>query len=188
MALTIDQIIDSASVNYVLRKDRRFSVILKNIADAIDSNYAVFAGWFADGNNYDSGIAVYEVARIQEYGTNTIPPRPFIRPAVDNEKKKWIGFIKKSIANELKKGGKGDFSIAFEKLGMMVQGDIQEYIHKVHSPPLENSTLAARARKRGITAKDIQQMSDAEYANFSKPLEDTGQMISTVSYKVYKGK
>lgn len=191
MAL-VDHILAAATVEYAPKRERPLAVALKNIAEMLEDDYAVFVGWFNDGNNYDTGEPVYEVAKVQEFGGtgdegNNIPARPFIRPAMDNERQKWIDFIDNAIKAELGKGAKGDFARAFEKLGLMVQGDIQDYIHRVQNPPLAPLTLAKRAEKRGLTKEQTENMSTERYAVFSKPLEDTGQMISTVSYKVYKG-
>lgn len=189
---SLNKILSEAMITYTPRVDRDMSFSLKNIADALDGVYGVYAGWFCDGSNYENGTPVYEVARLQEYGGESddgakIPPRPFMRPAFDGEKNKWADFITRCISKALSGKG-GTIQAAFAQLGAMIQGDIQEYIHKVTAPPLAKRTLEQRAEKRGITMEQVGNMDGLQYANFSKPLEDTGQMISSVSFKTYAHK
>lgn len=193
MAL-IESLLASAEISYTPKHPRQnhLRLSLQSIADLIDGDFGVRVGWFDDGNNYDTGVPVYQVASLNEYGGegedgNTIPPRPFMRPALDGECEKWQSFIKKEVIKELQKGKEGDLRTAFEKLGIMVQADIQEYIHKVTSPPLAKYTIEKRAAARGLDMDKVNKMDARDYNNLTKPLEDTGQMISTVTFKVYGG-
>ena len=180
--------------NYVRHDDRKkLQLRLREISGLIQQNIGVSVGFFADGNSYSSGVAVADVAQYQEYGTarsdnwGPIPPRPFMRPAYDENKGKWIEYLRSALIKELKKGKRGNLRKPFENLGSLIQSDIVEAIHAVTSPPLSPTTLKLRAKKRGLTQKRINGMDAATYANFAKPLEDTGKMVSAVSYKVTTG-
>ena len=130
-----------------------------------------------------------------------------MRPTFDGNKDKWLDFVKKAVAKELAKGTKGNIKAQFEKLGKMMQGDIVETIHSESLPPLHIITVYARAVRKGVlpdnpavkpTVKSIRKhLSDhqwellqnlaSDWGNFAKPLEDTGEMVSAVSYKVTGG-
>lgn len=149
-------------------------------------------GWFADSASYDNGKTVASVAKLQEYGGQSaeganVPPRPFMRPAFDANKNKWIDYLRHGLKKELAAGGRGNLRRPFDGLGKIIQGDIMEAIHAVTTPPLSPVTLELRAKKRGLTKKRIGKMNAAAYANFAKPLEDTGFMVASVSYKVTGG-
>jgi len=131
----------------------------------------VKAGWF-DTTRYDDGTPAAYVATIQEFGypAADIPPRPFMRPTVDNKTPEW----RKLLAAGSKEIINGKLTVAnmLESFGKSVAGDIQESIAAVTQPPLKASTIAARRRKRKSQGVS------------TKPLVDTGLMIQSVDSKV----
>ena len=54
---------------------------------------------FFESSRYIEGTYVAEVARIQEYGSIKIPPRPFFRNAIDNNMQKWLDFLGRDLVN-----------------------------------------------------------------------------------------
>lgn len=109
-----------------------------------------------------AGGEILARAAFNHFGTSTIPERPFITNAVRDNKEKYARFLKSAgkgilIDNEPPR-------LALEKLGLMGQGDIQEEITNLSSPPNAASTI----RQKGS----------------SNPLIDTGQMRGSVTYKV----
>lgn len=145
--------------------------LIKGIQGLKDARLQV--GWFED-SKYEDGTPIANVAFWQEYGTSRgIPMRPFMRPAEFNNKEKWVNLF----AQEIKKAiqSKKNVKDAMEVLGLVVQGDIQNEISMVFNPPLKDSTIKARLRRRKV--KKIT-------ASLTKPLIDTGMMFDSVQHKV----
>lgn len=133
----------------------------------------VQVGWFED-SKYEDGTPIANVAFWQEYGTRRgIPMRPFMRPAEFYNKEKWIALLRQEIKKAIENGK--SIKDAMELLGLVVQGDIQHEISMVFEPPLKESTIKARLRRKKV--KKIT-------ASLTKPLIDTGMMFDSVQHKV----
>ena len=121
---------------------------------------------FPSGANYEDGTSVAYVATIQEFGAPAvnIPPRPFMRPTVTQQKDTWV----KILAQDVPKVALGKMSAfdALDKVGIVAASDIQTTISKVYSPPLKPATIRAKGS--------------------AKPLIDTGLMLASVSNAVNK--
>lgn len=102
-----------------------------------------------------------------------IPPRPFMRPTVDREKKNWLEIMRngaKAILNGLSSG-----QTVMDALGQRASADIARSITLVQSPPLKASTIAARLRKKS---------DKVNVGLLTKPLVDSGKMYEEVTYVV----
>ena len=127
---------------------------------------------FFDTANYPDGTPVAYVATIQEFGyaAGGIPPRPFMRPTIQEQRNAWrqsLGRGAKAVLND-----RLTVEQMLSQFGMSAAGDISRTISKVDTPPLADSTIAARQSKRkspGVSRK---------------PLVDTGLMIQSVSSDV----
>ena len=140
----------------------------RNVKDA-----RVRVGWFEE-SKYDDNTPVAMGAFWQEYGTKKgIPQRPFMRTAEFHNKEKWNAIIGQEIKKCLDKGL--PLTVAMEKLGLVVQGDIQKEISSITQPPLAESTIKARLRRKG--QKKVT-------GSITKPLVDTGIMLASVNHKV----
>lgn len=73
--------------------------------------------------------------------------------------------------------GRSDANGAMKLLGAVAEADIRKQIKSVTEPPLKESTLRRRASKRGIKF-------EALTGTGSKPLNDTGYMMATVTHVV----
>jgi hypothetical protein len=146
-------------------------------------------GWYED-KKYPGGMPVAEVAQMQEFGTGTIPARPFMRPAIINNQKKWEENINK-VSGQVVKGN------LTAKTGMDVilkaaASDVVESIKAVDSPPLSQITLGIRKYKqqgKQITGKTVGEVAARLKAGTldvsgvsTKPLNDTGNMIATLTF------
>lgn len=111
--------------------------------------------------NYDGsdGESVAQVAFWNEYGTATIPPRPFFRNTIAEHKDEWP----KQAAEMLEVNG-GDVRQALADMGEGVKGQIVETIQAFREPP----NAAATVKKKG----------------FDKPLIDTGTLWRSIDYEV----
>lgn len=156
-------------------------------------------GWF-ESALYDEGTPVAGIAAVQEFGTVSggIPPRPFMRPAVEEHEKDWRAFADQ----ELKKVTAEEQSMTqfLEKLGLLVSGQIRKNIAQLTSPPLSPITLALRKQKlagKTITGKTVGetaaaiakgetktgQLGDASGIN-PKPLVFDGVLLNSLTYVV----
>jgi hypothetical protein len=131
------------------------------------ASFQTKVGWFED-SKYENGTPVAYVAAIQELGfpAGKIPPRPFMRPTVIEQKNAWSEATKVVAARVL--AGKMTAQQAMDTLGGIAEGDVLKKIKSITTPPLKPSTLRAR-RARGN--------------NSTKPLVDTTLMVDTLTHK-----
>jgi hypothetical protein len=154
----------------------------------------VRVGWF-DSSKYndENQTPVAYVAAINEMGPNA---RQFMRPTADERDREWaavmFGLSKQVIKGQL------TVEQALEGVGLTVGADIQQKITSIYDPKLSLITLLARkARRDGekVTGKTIGEFAarvkkdpsavENEVAGIStKPLNDTGYMLATVSFSV----
>ncbi len=114
---------------------------------------------FLEGATYPDGTSVATVAAAQEFGTDTIPPRPFFRSMVAAKQGEWGP----ALAVQLTKTG-FDVEKSLRRAGEGIKGQLQQSILDTNSPPLAESTVKAKG--------------------FDKPLIDTGVMLRSVDYRV----
>ena len=119
----------------------------------------VAVGFFSTAM-YEDGTPVAAVAAWNEFGTETIPERPFFRNALA-ESERSVGRIlqggldtKKMVVDEQLAG----------RVGAHVQGKIQESITALKEPPNAPSTVRAKGS--------------------SDPLMDTGTLRNSVAWEV----
>ncbi len=142
-------------------------------------------GWFESARYNDKNATpVAYVASIHEFGTASagrgrttiIPPRPFFRPTIAEQggvNGAWAQVAKVGAQNILK--GSMNSKQAMDMLGLKAAGDIAKTISKIQSPPLAAATVANRQR-RYSDRKTV--------GNLTKPLVDTGVMVSTLTHAV----
>lgn len=100
-------------------------------------------------------------------GAVIIPPRPFLRPAVDENSMKWRSIVDRGIRD-----GVNLLEIA-NKVGSVAVEDILASLIAVEDPPLSPKTLEARKRHGNDS---------------NKPLIDTGQLFDQVTARVKRRK
>lgn len=136
---------------------------LNNVASQLDSKQLKVG--FIDGATYPDGTPVAMVAATNEYGRpeNNQPPRPFFRNAIAEHESEWTDAIVRGV--------RAGYPVdqVLEMVGPQIQGDVQESIAQLMTPPLAASTIAARKSKGN---------------NSTKPLVDTKVMIGDVNYEV----
>lgn len=122
---------------------------------------------FLEGATYPDGTSVPAVAYWNEFGKMVQSqegnyfqlPRPFFRQMIAKESPSWP----KKMAKLAKATGY-DGQRVLALMGEDIKGGLQESINSLDSPPLADSTVAAKG--------------------FSKPLIDTSHMINSVDYEV----
>lgn len=144
--------------------DKGLQNILKNVKEFKDIVVKVGVQG-AEANSRNEGIRVVDYATANEYGTDAIPARSFIRSTVDDNKgfKDEINHAFTSVIT-----GKDTPLSAMAKVGIIARDDIIAKINKGDNrwKPLSKETIA---RKKS-----------------SKPLIDTGRMKQSITYTFEK--
>lgn len=108
-----------------------------------------------------AGITVAEIAEIHEFGLG-VPERSWLRDWIDANTRQIADRIRREEAEVVK--GKRTREQAIKRLGVWIQGEIQQRIADGIPPPNAPSTIA----KKGS----------------SKPLIDTGQLRQSITHKI----
>lgn len=114
---------------------------------------------FLETARYPDGTPVAAVAYYNEFGTATIPARPFMRQAIARNQDRWPELLGAC----LKQTG-GNIEMALDMASERIVSQIQQEIRSVEAPALAPSTIAAKG--------------------FEKPLIDTAHMLNSVAHEV----
>lgn len=165
--------------------------------------HKIKVGW-GEQAKYDEGTPAAGIAAVQEFGSPSlgIPPRPFIRPTIEQIQKDMPDLAKK-LTNAVI-SGKITANQALNQLGLKIEGDLRKNISLATDPPLSPVTIAIRGFKnknpdatinrtfvnkvrqaieRGETGKG--QLGDQSFRN-KTPLNDTGFMLASITSVVEK--
>ena len=115
------------------------------------------------GKHNNSDLTVAEIGAIQQFGTPTIPARPWLDTGVEKAVPEINRIIEKAYES-----GEFDQDRALELIGISAVNNVQENITDIRTPPNAPSTID----KKGS----------------SNPLIDTGQMRQSVTYVITKDK
>lgn len=138
-------------------------------------------GWFPSSRYDDEKrTPVAYIAAQNEYGNpnKNIPARPFIRPTIAQNNKKWQNIGKRGIKAVINRTS--TVSNVLDSIGISIRDDIQRAITRVYSPPLKKSTIEARLARRTHSGR----LNKTQAQSITKPLVDTGYMLATVSYEL----
>lgn len=146
---------------------------IKDLTEDLKSVKGAKAGWF-EGKKYPdretkgkkkiSGIEIAKNALIQEYGTDKIPSRPFMRLTIAKNQEKWKKLIEEFYDPE---GDGLNLESVMDKIGGEMAGDMKRSIGSNIPPP--NSPITVK-RKRGST----------------RTLMDTGLLRQSIHWEVIK--
>lgn len=112
---------------------------------------------FFPKSKYENGTYVASVAYWNEYGTKRIPPRPFFRTAILENKGKWKDHFYNSVSKIGLQGG-------IKSLGELVIKDVKQSILSWSTPPNAPSTI--------------------KHKGFNNPLIDTFKMVNSVDMEI----
>ena len=147
----------------VTTKDKGASKVTKALAEGLPSIEVGILQGDKSSKKYDgtSPATVLEVANFQEFGTNTIPARPFVSGWFD----KQSHLLTPTIAALAAKVVKGELTPSqyVKALGNLAVGGIQKYISQGIPPALAASTV----KRKGS----------------STPLIDTGLLRSSITFR-----
>lgn len=159
----------SSSKNQVIDKDFGFEDIVSEI-QKMNGSYVKIG--FLQGEKTkaqtkgkrkkEAGQSLVQIAAQNEFGTDKIPARPFMRTSYDENKDK----INRIIASEYNKIVEGQSTVfrSLSALGLYVENLIRVKIRSIQYPPNSPVTIALKGS--------------------SKPLIDFGQMIAGVHHQV----
>lgn len=113
-----------------------------------------------------------KIATWQTYGTHSIPPRPYLKPAVLTQEKRIYGILEQALIDEGLNGKEGAVNKALNVVGMLVRDTAKENIvDQRNFVPLAPATIKARQR---AGFKD------------TKALIRTGALLNAIQYVVDK--
>jgi len=142
---------------------------------ALNTDKVLRVGWVENKRYEDTGEYIAAVAAQNEYGAPHlhIPARPFMAPAVANNRVKWLRIMEKGAASAVIGGT--DITSVLKDIGGVAEGDVRKAIQAVTSPPLAPVTIANRLHK--LSKKKVSK-------TLTKPLIDTGIMFAAVTSAV----
>lgn len=136
--------------------------IKKKLEKRLNAKLQLEVGFF-ESAKYSDGKHVAQVAHDNEFGTSTIPPRPFFRNAIKDKSKEWLELFRDTQFKTK------DMLKTLGIVGTIAKDDIATSITDLSSPPNAPYTV----KQKGS----------------SNPLIDTGLMRNSVSYEITeKGK
>lgn len=109
---------------------------LKDLANKLGKKHPTITAGFYKGSLYSDGTPIAQVAFWNEFGTETSPPRAFMRRTVKENKKKWEEWLIKYALEQglsIKEAGK--------KVAVLMKGGIQQMITDLDTPPNAQSTI-----------------------------------------------
>lgn len=115
---------------------------------------------FFEGSKYEGGKTVASVARYNEFGLG-VPMRPFMRPALHENKARIISELKSEYKQAIKDNA--NTMDVLSRMGLKIQGLIQAKIISTTEPPNALSTI----KRKG----------------FNAPLRDTLVMLGSVQHQ-----
>ena len=110
----------------------------EDLKEELQSVKGARAGYFKN-QAYPDGLQIAENALIQEYGTEKIPPRPFLRNAFEKGKKRWHKHIKENLDPTV--SGKKTLKNIMQEVALDVQAEIIRSIDSNIPPPNAESTI-----------------------------------------------
>lgn len=152
---------------------------LKDLVFTVESETRAIGKAGIIGNpKYQSGPSVADVAVVQEFGSPSrgIPPRSFMRTTMVEKNAEFRSIAEKGAKAIVE--GRATGAQVMGMLSVTAAGGIKDKITSIMSPPLSPKTIAARLRRR-TDKKNV--------GNLTKPLIDTGLLLSSIQSAVEEG-
>lgn len=119
---------------------------VKDLTEDLKSVKGAKAGWF-EGKKYPDGLEIAKNALIQEYGTDKIPSRPFMRLTIAKNQEKWKKLIEEFYDPE---GDGLDFETVMRRIGVVMAGDMKASIGSNIPPPNSPETIKRKGSSRTL--------------------------------------
>lgn len=117
---------------------------LKGLEQRMAQDGLVLVGVPKGAGAYEDGLTIATVAAVNNFGSadGTIPPRPFLAPAIDKGSPQYRRLaeimLPKVIAGEM------DMSTLLEQMGNLAEGHVKQEITDLRTPPNSKATIAAK--------------------------------------------
>lgn len=149
----------------ISKKKDNLNKIIKRLETSMNDELRI--GFF-DGEMHPSGNPVATIALINDVGSTTNPPRPFMSSGLKSILRSST--YRKMYADQLRKilSGKITPRGAYEEIGKYAVEDLKQLIDDWTNPPNSAKTIAIKGR--------------------NDPLVDTGTMMQSVKYKIAKSR
>ena len=157
-------------------------------------------GEMADRNGDPPGTPNNAVlGYVHEFGMpeRNLPARPFLFPGIRHVQPRTASYLKQAGAAVLE-GNPERAERALDAAGLIASTAAKNKISAGIPPPLAESTLRARARRKAGAGHRINLGAQDELnwranggtpgTTFAKPLIDTGQLLASITYVVRTGK
>lgn len=152
---------------------------------------------FFPGAVYEDGTPVAYVATIQEFGApeQGIPPRPYMRPTIEDKKGEWSA----DIAGGMRRVARGQMTTddVLDAVGAAAAADVAKTIAAGVFKPLSDITLMIRKMKDENKGDPNWHMSGAKVGEAARrvaagepgstrtaPLDDTGLLLASIQHQV----
>lgn len=124
----------------VIDKDQGWGRILRETRKAKSSGVKV--GVLSGAGEYPDGPDIVMIAAANEFGSDNVPARPFMRGAAD-EHRQDINLTKERLWTQVLRG-RLTVEQALGMLGSYHQGQVQEYMTALDTPPNAPRTVAEK--------------------------------------------
>lgn len=176
------------------REQRKLEALLKKI----QKHSHVAVGILQD-EPHDEHFSMVDLAMVHEYGSSDghIPQRSFIRSTCDAKKEEHVKIMQK-LQSKIVKGSITNHQ-ALTQLGELVSKDMVQTINRRIAPPLEQSTIDSKRRRKnkkaGLTSpgtsvakskKKPRKSKKSEGKGFT-PLIETGRLKGSITHEVRGG-
>ncbi len=132
---------------------------LKNLTDGAQD---VLVGFPEGSGSYNTGETIAGVAAANEFGTETIPQRSFLRPGVDSGVDLYTKIIEENSQAVL--DGEMTTDQVLNQIGAVAAAKVKEFIINLSTPANAESTVKKKKS--------------------SNPLIDTGNMVQSVTHVI----
>lgn len=166
------------------RVDRGLKKIKAIFKEVAANGAHVKAGVLGNGGKgdakHDDKLTNAQLAVWLEFGTSSMPARPFIRPAFELNRTKYQALIRRLVAKELYKGQAG-YERALAIVGQAMASDMKKYVTAGPQipPPNAPSTLARKQAKTVTSGK--------AKGGEVRTLVDSGRLVGSITYAVVAG-
>lgn len=144
--------------NQIIDRDFGYARLITDLDELGQADdIGVYVGFRARSGGADLLVK----AAANEFGTETIPERSFLRSTVDDERETYVRELTKATG-QIVDGEITQAETTLKRLGLRAVGDVQMKIVDLREPPNAPATIAAKKS--------------------SNPLIDTGNMRQSVEY------
>lgn len=151
----------------VIDRDKGYAAFIAGIAVA-GAARRVVVGFLEGTGQKSSGergeATVAEYAAYNEFGTNTIPARPFMSTTIDENRSRYAKLAQSYMEKALLGGARDPVMATLKRLGNDVRNDLIQAIVAWDDPPNAESTV--------------------EQKGANNPLVDTGHMSRAIIWEI----